>query len=186
MWELSKEVYPNEEGWIDLSPFWDEIQELGKARKEFRNSISSKNFRAWSDSPNDVGLAGEFGFGLLIGVKPDLELKRTGDGGIDFTIDGETIDIKTHSNLRNIRLILETSDSYKKRMHKNKKPVDCYVLMIIDLKGRRVRFGGSVRSNELDYCPVETKDFNGDIHDNYIIVEADLNKEYYKKWIQKI
>jgi hypothetical protein len=51
--------------------------------------------RPYTDNPTYVGLLGEAEFAREFGLEVDLELKREGDGHIDFDTSIGTIDVKT-------------------------------------------------------------------------------------------
>ena len=173
---LWKKVEPDKNGWLDLKPYWEEIEQLGQERLEYRTKLSRKNERRWNMGANTAGIAGEWAFGLLTGIAPDLALKRGGDGGVDFEKDGKTIDVKTHTNLKHVRLIIETKDSYIARMKRDKKWADQYVLVLLDVNNKKAKVMGYIDYSDLEYCPVETFNIRGDIHDNFVIYPNDLKE----------
>jgi len=52
--------------------------------------------RQLTKNTNETGLRGEFAFGEMIGIYPDVERKRNGDDGVDFIIPVfMKVDVKT-------------------------------------------------------------------------------------------
>lgn len=111
--------------------------------------------RPLSDDYEYVGLAGEFEFGRLIGLMPDLERKPGGDKGIDFVVRMPfSVDVKTARKAGNL-------------IHEQGKPfVDVYVLAEYDETTKRARLVGWEWGAKLRAAPV--KDFGHGVVSHYI------------------
>lgn len=76
--------------------YWDYIDEAARIRQNMHVQMGQKG-RPMKDDlrANKMGLAGEFEFAWRFNSQVDMTLRPFGDGGVDFTINGYTIDVKT-------------------------------------------------------------------------------------------
>ena len=98
---------------------------------------------------------GEFAFGKLCGIYPNVELTAKGDGGVDFTLPLKfTVDVKTARNAINL-------------IHEKGKPfADIYVLAKYYDDKDDVRFLGWEMGAKL--AKTEPRDFGKGILNHYI------------------
>lgn len=74
--------------------------EAARREKLHENHASS---RPLSKGYEGVGMMGEFAFGKLVGMMPDLEDRPGGDKGVDFVVPLRfTVDVKTARKPRNL------------------------------------------------------------------------------------
>ena len=79
---------------IDLTPHSEEIKALAEVRE--KQKLGYKTSKQYSAAATNLtGLKGEFAFSLCTGLPVDKELKRSGDGGTDFTYKNISYDIKS-------------------------------------------------------------------------------------------
>jgi hypothetical protein len=77
---------------------YQECVEIAKRRQNCRNGYSRSNYYDDLYEENVVGVVGEMAFEKLTGLPMDRSVRPKGDGGIDFEIDGHTIDVKACRN----------------------------------------------------------------------------------------
>jgi hypothetical protein len=111
--------------------------------------------RPLSDGFEFVGLTGEFEFGRLVGLMPDLERRAGGDKGVDFVVTLRfTLDVKTARKAGNL-------------IHEQGKPfADIYVLAEFMDSTNRANVVGWEWGSILAKAPV--KDFGYGIRNHYI------------------
>lgn len=130
--------------WIDLSEHWDEIELAAEARDKQKSPY--KSTKNWSRHRTHlVGLAAETTFALEVGLEVDLTLSSAGDGGSDFTHLGKEYDIKGSIYWLNPHL---------KQYPNPKRWVDYYVLVGVDMRGRRGRVAGWASAEEVKNAPL--------------------------------
>lgn len=104
---------------IQLSPV--EMQ-MAKAIGNMRKTASKGGKTRTMVSDNDyLGSCGEIAFADFMNVPYDWRNKVTGDGGVDFTLNGVTIDVKCTRGTLSHRLMV----------HEGKVFADVYVLMLM-------------------------------------------------------
>lgn len=88
-----------EDGIVNFVPVSD-IPEYARRRHELHGGKSSR--RIFSEDYEIKGLVGEVAFSQEFNVPVDLVEKAFGDGGIDFIVNGHTIDVKTYDKPYNL------------------------------------------------------------------------------------
>lgn len=130
-----------------------EVARQGNLREALHED--SPTSRPLSEGYENVGMAGEFAFGEFSGLYPDVELKKSGDSGVDFTIPLMfTVDVKTARRAYN--LIHEAGKSF----------ADIYVLAEFDDKSGSASLLGWEWGHVLAQAP--TKDFGYGVINHYI------------------
>jgi hypothetical protein len=93
------------------------------------------------------GLKGEIAFADFYGLKPDLQIRPEGDGGVDFEVewlgDDVTVDVKTTTYTGNPGLLVRENAANR---------ADRYVLAIVD--GTEVRLVGFASCDTMLDAPV--------------------------------
>jgi hypothetical protein len=77
-----------------------DAEHLGKLRQGAHTNSPSKRLYKDKNLEHIIGITGEIKFGERYNLKPDLEIRPNGDGGVDFKVKFNdktivTIDIKT-------------------------------------------------------------------------------------------
>jgi hypothetical protein len=131
----------------------NQIIKVAERRHELHKNHASS--RPLSPNYETIGLAGEFAFGRLTGIMPDLSERPTGDGGVDFHLPLVfTVDVKTAEKAFN--LLHEVGKEF----------CDIYVLAQTDDSGNNARLVGWEWGSTLKQAP--TKDFGRGIVSHYI------------------
>jgi hypothetical protein len=126
-----------------------------------RNDLHSshKSSRPLSENYEVVGLSGEFEFGRLVGLMPDLSQRPEGDKGVDFIVSMPlSVDVKTARKALNL-------------IHERGKPfADIYVLAEFDEQRQRATIVGWAYGTTLKSAP--SKDFGYGVINHYIPRES--------------
>lgn len=76
--------------------YWEYIEDAAKIRQDMHAGLGHRGRNMGDDlRAHKIGLAGEFEFALRFGGEVDMTLRPFGDGGVDFRMNGYTIDVKT-------------------------------------------------------------------------------------------
>ena len=129
------------------------IKTIANGRHELHQDHDSS--RPLSEGYENVGMFGEFAFGEMCGMMPDISDKPKGDGGVDFEVPLRfTVDVKTARKAYNL-------------IHEKGKPfADIYVLAKFDDETQRATLLGWEWGSKLKKAP--TKDFGHGIVNHYI------------------
>lgn len=130
--------------WIDLEPALDRLQFLGAQRDEqHRKRRSTKN---WSQvSTHFLGLCGEYAVSQATGLDFDEQLRPGGDGGADF---------RWGPHLYSVKATTYWEDPHLKEYQNPKVWCDFYILVGVDLNGKRVRIAGWTTCQALQGAPL--------------------------------
>ncbi len=123
------------------------------ARQQSHSAHSSQ--RPLSNGYDVVGLAGEFEFGRMFGLMPDLTAKAGGDSGVDFLLPLKfAVDVKTFRKAKNL-------------IHEQKKKfADVFVLAEYDDVTSRAQLLGWEWGARLKAAPI--KDFGYGVLNHHI------------------
>jgi hypothetical protein len=132
--------------WIDLVPWWERITTEAHRRQAQKRGF--KSGRHWNADTDFVGLCGEVVFAVQNGLEVDWSLRLDGDGGVDFIVDGETVNVKATPYWRDPYLKAPKGD--------NLTAADWYALTPVDLPGQRGYYVARVRRRTLEDAPVRT------------------------------
>ena len=108
--------------WVDLSPYWSEMERLAEERSDPTSGYAWT--RRWSPKSHFYGLLGEKCFSVFSGESVDTRLLREGDDGTDF----EGVDVKTSTFV---------ADPILKHPVWAKRWAPRYVLSVLDVGDRR-------------------------------------------------
>ena len=134
----------------------EQIERVAQERGELHTGHPTQ--RILSENYNEIGLAGEFEFGIFCNQMPDLSKKPGGDNGVDFTVRLKfTVDVKTAQKPYNL-------------IHEKGKPfADIYVLADYDEDTKQSKLIGWEWGHVLKNAP--TRDFNHGVINHYIPAE---------------
>lgn len=125
--------------WISLKEHWQHLYDVAMKRenqkKDFPTPFKWKKF-----PPHFIGLCGEKVFSLVFGLPVNEDLIITGDGGYDFVVNGNKINVKT---------TIYWHDPHLKEMINPKWWADYYFLVALDTQRKRGRLCGWASQEEL-------------------------------------
>lgn len=141
---------PEREHWVDLAPWWERIEQFAHAVAADKAGLPSGRFWTADEDTHLPGFAGEVGFAALTGRKVNTAIRREGDDGWDFVDeDGIRIDVKATTNCQGPVSLFEAPEP--------KAWADVYVLMVVDIAGRRAGYVGWQWGGALRQAPLVSK-----------------------------
>lgn len=126
--------------WFDLKENWEELQSIAASRDAQKKDYKSTKNWSYGNSTHFLGLAAEATFSCYTGIEFDRRLTNVGDPGYDFIINGKTIDVKGTQYF---------NDPHLKQYPTPKIWVDYYVLVGIDIAGKRAKICGYATKEEM-------------------------------------
>lgn len=119
-------------GWWYLKDAWEELERIATEREVQKFSLrSGRQLSKWST--HLVGLVGEAVVAAQSGLDLDARLLLAGDDGHDFSVDGNSVNVKTSCYV---------GDPHLKVMVREKKLCDYYILVEAEMVCRRARVAG--------------------------------------------
>jgi|TARA_B100000085_G_C18493711_1_gene492354 hypothetical protein len=129
--------------WIDLKEYWPTIERLSNERHQQKKNYKTALHYS-KHVTHIVGLAGEFTVSAMCDRYVDHRLLVAGDGGVDFTSDGKTIDVKASRYWREPHLRQFTNPKHW---------ADYYILVGVDVDNKRGRVAGHCTKEMLKAAP---------------------------------
>lgn len=132
------------EHYVDLSPYWPELQELARQRYDQKDGWASARY--WNIDSHFLGLCGELLYGMATNQPINTDLLAHGDGGTDFP---GGVDVKTTRF---------EFDAYLKHPVGAKHWPDVFVLCYVNKEQKRGRILGWTYSDVV-WVSGEVQDF---------------------------
>ena len=125
---------------IDLSPDWDQLTEIGEERNDQKREFAST--RQLTTNPHFDGICGEWAYGMLYGIRPNVQLLVQGDPNPDFS----GVEVKTSSYWQDPWLRMFPDDRFN---------AQCFVLVALNKPDRSARVWGWASPEEIQNTAVE-------------------------------
>jgi len=128
--------------WIDLSPYWPELEAIAEGRDGPKRDFDSSEY--WTDDSHLKGVCGEKIHSLVTGRPMDDVARINGDGGSDFP---NGIDIKTATVWQ---------DPWLKHPVAATKWPRRFVLVALDFDNKRGRSMGWATAEDMKKAPARS------------------------------